>query len=157
MQLCFVRGVGSPCSHARDLVFIAQVCTSLQTIAWGLGKPVQIHMNAKWNQGGDHANPDLAKRTGRAHAVGSKHLTTSRAARSLQAGRPQVMTGSCSTQTPSINEANRHEFRHEFCQQRMRCSLVRAPREVRPRTPPLTGDRQPNKHEQKWLGIFCEE
>jgi hypothetical protein len=36
MQACFVRGDGSPCSHARQLAFTVPDCRSLQPIAWGL-------------------------------------------------------------------------------------------------------------------------
>jgi hypothetical protein len=64
MQVCFV--IGSPCSHARKLAFIAQVCRSLQTITQGLGEPVQIHMNA---QRIGEAILDPTKHAGRAHAT----------------------------------------------------------------------------------------
>jgi hypothetical protein len=71
-------------------------------------------MKAQRIRVGDRANPDLAKRAGRAHAMGS-NCPASNAALALQASLPQAKTWSCLTRTLSINEANRFEFQREFC------------------------------------------
>jgi hypothetical protein len=104
MQVRFAEGGGSPCSHAKDLACNAQVCRSLQTIAWGLGEPAQTNAKAQQIGAGDCANPGLAKRAGGACAMGPKHSTTSRAALALHASLPQTETWSCSTRTLPTDE-----------------------------------------------------
>jgi hypothetical protein len=85
MQVCFVRGVGSPRSHASNLAHVAQVGASLRTITQGLREPARTHMKAQWTQSFDHADPNLTKRTSRAHVVGSDCLTTSKPIRNSRA------------------------------------------------------------------------
>jgi hypothetical protein len=106
MQVCFVKGVGSPRSHAGHLACKAPVCRSLQPIAWGLREPAQSHMKAERTRSGNHANPDLAKQAGRACAMGANCPTARSAALALQAGLPQAETWSCLTPTLSINESH---------------------------------------------------
>jgi hypothetical protein len=79
MQVCFARGVGSPCSHAKDLAHSAQVCRSLQLIAWGLREPAHGRpTDRSWQ-------PCKSKQAGRAHAMSSNCPMTSSAALALQA------------------------------------------------------------------------
>jgi hypothetical protein len=123
MQVCFVRGVGSPRSHARNLACNAPVCRSPQPpITWGLREPARIHTKTERTQSGDRANPDLAKQAGRACAMGSNCPITSSAALALQAGLPQAKTWSCLTPTLSTDEFTDEEFRRKASLTVMLCS-----------------------------------
>jgi hypothetical protein len=115
MQVCFVRGVGSPRSDAGNLAHNAPVCRSLHPITLGLREPAQTHVKVQWIGVGNRANPDLAKQASRACAMGSNCPATSRAALALQAGLPQAETWSCLTPTLSTNEFADEEFPREFC------------------------------------------
>jgi hypothetical protein len=94
MQVCFVRGVGSPCSHAGHLALIAPVCNQLLRASESRHGSTQMPERARSI---NRANPNLAKQAGRAHAMGPKHPMTSNAALALQASLPLIDHLSCET------------------------------------------------------------
>jgi hypothetical protein len=97
MQVCFVRGLGSPCSQAGHLAHIAPVLNGCLGPPGSMRGPTLESMDQNWNR----ANPGHAKHAGRACVMGSNCLITSRAALALQASRPLAKTWSCGTPTPS--------------------------------------------------------
>jgi hypothetical protein len=131
LQVCFVRGIGPPCSHAKDLACNAPVSErflgSHRASQRASTDPHERPTDWSWNR----ANPDLAKRAGRARAMGPNCLTTSSAPLALQASPPQAERRSCLTPTLSIDEPHT-KLRRELCCSGVSSCLSEPPRGVSP-------------------------
>jgi hypothetical protein len=110
MQVCFVRGLGSPCSQASYLAHIAPVSKGHLGPQESRRGPMKASTDRNWNR----ASPGHAKHAGRAYAMGPNCLTTCSAALALHASRPLAETWSCGTPTP-VRDESHAKLRREFC------------------------------------------
>jgi hypothetical protein len=102
MQVCFVRGLSSPRSHASYLAHIAPVSKGHSGPQESRRGPMKVSTDRNWNR----ANPGHAKHAGRACVMDPNCLITSRAALALQASQPLAKTWSCGTPTPVRDESH---------------------------------------------------